>query len=170
MTHNMEITIIRLEEHHSAQLFLDVAKLHIRQISQGVLSRLGPKLLARIYREIALQSGSGLWVALDGTTVAGFISGCSDTRTTFRKVILRTLVALAMFAAGMLIRFRLMQFLRIMLYPLRKGTASSHAIPVCTGIRGELLSVVVNDDYQKRGLGKLLLDTMEESMREWEVA
>jgi GNAT superfamily N-acetyltransferase len=106
---------------------------------------------------------------LDGTTVAGFISGCRDTRTTFRKVILKTLVALAMFAAGMLFRFRLMQFLRIMLYPLRKGTSSSHASAVCTGIRAELLSVVVSDDYQKRGLGKLLLDTVDDTMREWNV-
>lgn len=169
MKYSKEISVIKLEYQHSRQLFLDVASLHILQISHGVLSQMGANLLARIYREIARQPGSGLWVALDQERVAGFISGCKDTSATFRKVILRTSGWLTLFALGMLIRLRLLQFFRIMFYPIRKVSGSPHAFSFCTMVRAELLSVVVSSDYQQLGLGKRLIETFEENLLGWNV-
>ena len=169
MKYSKEISIIKLEYQHSRQLFLDVASLHIQQISHGVLSRMGADLLARIYREIACQPGSGLWVAMDQGKVAGFISGCKDTSATFRKVILRTSGWLTLFALGMLVRLRLLQFFRIMFYPMRKVSGSPHVFNFCTPVRAELLSVVVSADYQQLGLGKRLIGTFEENLRGWNV-
>lgn len=169
MKYPKEISIIKLECQHSRQLFLDVASLHIQQISHGVLSRMGADLLARIYREIARQPGSGLWVAMDQKRVAGFICGCKDTSATFRKVILRTSGWLAMFALGILVRFRFPKFVRIMLYPGRKGAGNSHASSVCFRVKAELLSIAISDEYQQLGIGRRLIETFEKRLVDWEV-
>ncbi len=170
MKETPETEIIMLEKHHSEQLFLDVASLHIRQISHGVLSRLGPTLLSRIYREIALQPGSGVWVALHQGKVAVFISGCQDTRQTFRRVIIRVSVSLALFSLGMLVRLRFLKFIRILLYPGRKGAGGSHASSVCIRVKAELLSIAISDEYQQLGIGKRLIETFEKRLVDWKVA
>jgi hypothetical protein len=72
------------------------ADLHADQISQGFLSVLGPRFLARLYRRISLDPDSFLIMGqVEGTTV-GFIAGSTDVGGLYRSFLVRDGVVAAL--------------------------------------------------------------------------
>jgi GNAT superfamily N-acetyltransferase len=163
----MNQTITRLKGSEPDFVFLAIAEIHVAQIRHGVLSRLGPKLLGRIYREISQKEGSGVWVAMDGHEVVGFIAGCINTRSTFSKVLPGILFPVVLNLPFHLFRMFAVKFFRILLYPFRNQPAVIHSFSHCHTAKPELLSIAISESQQKTGLGRRLVETFEQGLRDW---
>jgi len=129
-----------------------VARLHAEQISEGFLSFLGPRLLARLYRRIVRHPDSFLLVAdLRGQGV-GFIAGSTDVRGLYRQFVVRDGIPAACSAAP-----RLIVGWRRVLETLGHGASDGTGAGSGSGLGAELLSVAVAPDRQGLGLGRRLV-------------
>jgi GNAT superfamily N-acetyltransferase len=150
-----------------------VAAIHAAEIHHGVLPLLGEKFLARLYRGLAGAPRSGVWAAVDGGTILGFLAGCADARATYRRVALGGAVPLGV---GLIVRLAGSPALRrkvaaLIGYARREPAAASTASPAGAGGRGhaELLAIAVAADQQGRGAGRLLVEAFESAVRKWGV-
>lgn len=120
------------------------AGLHAGQISEGFLSRLGPRFLTRLYRRITTSPNSFLLIAEDAGTTVGFIAGSTDVSALYRTFLWRDGVAAAILAGPQLItRWRQV------VETLRHGTSGGTG----AGRGAELLAVAVDRDRRNRGAG-----------------
>jgi len=131
-----------------------VARLHADQISEGFLSFLGPRFLARLYRRIVRDPDSFLLVADLGGHHVGFISGSTDVRGLYRRFLVRDGIPAAWSAAP-----RLIVGWRQVVETLGHGTSGGAGGATGTGPGAELLSVAVAPDRQGRGLGRRLVES-----------
>jgi len=150
-----------------------VATIHAAEIRHGVLPLLGDKILARLYRGLAGAPRSGVWAAVDGGTICGFLAGCADARSTYRRVALAGAVPLGV---GLIVRLAGSPLLRrkvaaLISYALREPGASSEVSPTPAAGHGqaELLAIAVSADHQGRGAGRRLVEAFESAIREWGV-
>ncbi len=127
-----------------------VAALHIHAIERGFLSKLGPKLLADLYRTVE-RSGMGLvFVALDenGREV-GFVSGSTAPRRMYRWVFLRRGWLYALWLSRHFLRWSMLTGLvRSALIPSRMG--GDYPVP-------ELLSMGVREEVRGSPVARDLL-------------
>lgn len=134
-----------------------VARLHADQISEGFLSFLGPRFLARLYRRIVRHPDSFLLVAdLRGRDV-GFIAGSTDVHGLYRRFLVRDGIPAACTAAP-----RLIVGWRRVVETL--GHGASNGSGSGGGDGAELLSVVVAPDRQGQGLGRRLVASFLEEL------
>jgi ribosomal protein S18 acetylase RimI-like enzyme len=129
-----------------------VARLHADQISEGFLSFLGPRFLARLYRRIIRHPGSFLLVADLRGHVVGFIAGSTDVRGLYRRFVVRDGIPAAGSAAP-----RLIVGWRQVVETLGHGTSDGASAGSSSGMGAELLSVAVAPDRQGQGLGRMLV-------------
>jgi GNAT superfamily N-acetyltransferase len=152
---------------HPDHFFTEIAGIHIAQINNGMMAQLKINLLSRIYREIARHPGGGVWIAMANHKVAGFIAGSANTRKTFLVVILRLWLPLTLFTLKSLFNSNFIKFARIIFYPFRKVSDSSHLCPDCACIKPEILSLAVSKNHQNSGIGKKLILAFEEALKSW---
>ena len=74
------------------------AALHVRLISEGFLSSLGPRFLTRLYGRITRATGSFLIIAEAKGTIVGFIAGSVDVGQLYRSFLVRDGVAASLSA------------------------------------------------------------------------
>jgi ribosomal protein S18 acetylase RimI-like enzyme len=123
------------------------AEMHAAQISQGFLSVLGPRFLARLYRRISLDPGSFLIMGESDGDVVGFIAGSTDVGGLYRTFLVHDGVAAALGSCWHLIS----QWRRVV-ETLRHGSGGAGA-----GRGAELLAVAVDGSFQGRGTGWTLV-------------
>ena len=147
-----------------------VASLHRLAIPRGFLSELGDGFLGQLYTLIACSSGACVLVAVDSKDrCQGFIAGSIDLRNCYREVLRRG--ALPLFWKVLPNLFRpsvLMRIVQTILYPLRK--TKGEACPENKGdvkdsTKAELLSIAVDEKTRGSGVGRLLIDALEEYFR-----
>jgi ribosomal protein S18 acetylase RimI-like enzyme len=119
------------------------ADLHAGQISQGFLSVLGPRFLARLYRRISLDPGSFLIMGESEGDTVGFIAGSTDVGRLYRAFLVHDGVAAALGSYRHLIS----QW-RQVVETLRHGSGGAG-----TGRGAELLAVAVDGSFQGKGAG-----------------
>jgi ribosomal protein S18 acetylase RimI-like enzyme len=130
-----------------------VAKMHVRCITEGFLSRLGPRFLTRLYGRVCRSDGSFLLVAVPReptarSTVAGFIAGSVSVRRLYGDFLRHDAPAAAASAP-----WRLARAWPRALETLRHGRSSS---PMPSG--GELLAIAVDPAWRGSGVGRQLVD------------
>jgi len=123
-----------------------VAALHAGLITEGFLSSLGPRFLARLYRRIALGPGSFILVAEGDGAPVGFIAGAVALSRLYRTFLVRDGVAAFLSAP-----VRLTGALPRVLETLRHGRNG----PATKG--AELLAVAVDPAWRGRHLGQRLV-------------
>jgi L-amino acid N-acyltransferase YncA len=123
-----------------------VAALHAARIGEGFLTSLGPRFLTRLYRRIALASGSVLVVAEADGTVVGFVAATTSTRRLYAEFLRRDAVPAALAAAPAVLRAP-----RRVWETLRYG-AGRDGLPAA-----EVLSIAVAEGATGGGVGGLLL-------------
>jgi len=147
---------------HLAPLTADhapvAAELHLRGISTGFLSSLGPRFLRQLYTAMpACPSGFG-WVCLDDDGRAlGFIACTESTRRLYKEAMRRR----GLFMAASVVRFLLRpSFLRRMIQTLRYPAQVGEDLPPA-----EVLSIAVDVEARRRGVGAKLMTAATEEFR-----
>jgi ribosomal protein S18 acetylase RimI-like enzyme len=125
-----------------------VARLHASSITEGFLPRLGPRFLSRLYRCIAGDPHSFLFIAEaeDGET-SGMIAGTEDVHALYRRFLRRDGVIAAAVAAP-----RVLRNARAVLETWRYGRSEVDDLPTA-----ELLAVAVDEGARGHGLGRALV-------------
>lgn len=142
-----------------------VAQLHGAQIHHGLLPLLGVPFMAQMYAGIAGAPHSGIWAAVEGEQLLGFISGSADIAAMYRSLLLTHGLRLAIASGLSLFRLQVLSKLpTVLLYPFQKRDVPDRSAP-----EAELLSVAVADEAQGRGVGRQLIGTFETALRGWGV-
>jgi ribosomal protein S18 acetylase RimI-like enzyme len=136
----------------------EIAQLHASRITEGYLSSLGVRFLARLYGRIVESADAFAHVAIDDGRVIGFSACAVDVRALYRTFVLRDGVAAGVLAAPRLVRSlpRVWETLR---YP-----ASMSSLP-----EAEILAVAVAADATGRGIGRAVVDANMRALCEREV-
>lgn len=126
-----------------------VAQLHISGISTGFLPQLGEKFLVMMYEAIATDQRCVLEVHRAEGKVVGFVAGSVGLKEV-RAALLGQPLRLAMALLPALNSFeRVTKLAQTALHVRRKK-------PVANCPDAELLSIVVSDEHQRKGIAKLL--------------
>lgn len=132
------------------------------------MTRLDTRLLSRIYREVARDANAGVWIAVVNKNVEGFITGCTNTRRTFLRVIIKLFLPLTFFALKTLFNLTFFKFARVVFYPFIKVKDNCHFYQGCGTIKPEILSLAVNKTQQNIGIGKQLILGFEKALKSWQ--
>jgi ribosomal protein S18 acetylase RimI-like enzyme len=160
------VPIVRLTWEDGAEPFRQLTALHIAEIHHGALPLLGPRFMTRLYRELARTPGCFVWAALDGIQVGAFLIGCTNLRASFRKVLLRAGLILALIALPRLLSWGLLRMLpALFLYPFRQPRTESTVQAAETHETAELLAIAVAPTCRGQGLGRALVLCLEEALR-----
>lgn len=124
------------------------AELHASSITQGFLSRLGPRFLERLYRCVVKDEGSVLYVAEDDGNVVGMIAATEDVHALYRRFLRRDGVI-----AGLVAAPRVLRNAPAVFETLRYGSSTETDLPPA-----EVLSMAVDDVARGRGLGRQLIE------------
>ena len=143
-----------------------VAMLHRVAIPLGFLSELGDRFLGCLYGHISLASGSCVLVAVDeDDACVGFVAGSIDIRDCYRRVILRGAFPLFRALFPYLLRASVVRrVLQTLLYPIMRTFRMPGANSNCdeAAYPAELLSIAVSDHTRGQGVGRLLVNALEE--------
>jgi len=132
------------------------AHLHAAGIGEGFLSSLGPRFLSGLYRSIARDERSLLYVGIDDhDRVVGMIAGTEDVHGLYHRFARREGIIAALTSAPRLLRRG-----RSVMETWRYGATNGTDLPAA-----ELLSVAVAEGARRSGLGQQLFDVL---LREFE--
>jgi len=151
----------------------DVAKLHCMALPRGFLSTLGTGFLGRLYLGIADADRSGVWVAVgDEGRCLGFISGSNDLHQCYRYVLRHGWFPLGIRLARSLVRWSaIVRVSQTLAYPFRKlgadGDEKNEVIRLGREVRAELLSIAVASEARGMGIGRVLVETLEQYLLDW---
>ena len=160
----MNYTISRITPKYPRYCFDQIAGLHISEIHHGILPLLGSRFLSVLYREMSGSDSTGIWCAMDGDKVIGFISGSTNLGMMYKNVLLHSGFKL-LFSAGLsLLSPNVIKNLGALItYPFRMKKNSNESLAT----EPELLSIVVSRETRSSGIGRILVQAMESGFKEW---
>jgi GNAT superfamily N-acetyltransferase len=145
----------------SHEHFIWIAKLHSTGITEGFLSSLGTRFLSVLYRGIARSNYSGVMVAIEQDKVIGFISYTKDIKICYRELLRSEWPALAV---SLLPNIAKPSVYRRILETLRYPKRQVQRIGASPDTSAELLSMAVGSDARGKGVGKLLVNALDQEM------
>lgn len=135
-----------------------VAQLHAESIAQGFLVRLGRRFLEELYRGIAEDAGSSVFVAVDEGRVLGFCAYSRDVSAMYRRVLRSRFFRLGLaslpYSLNPLVLKEVTETLRY------SGKQRARALPPA-----EILSIGVDAIARGKGVGRALIDVALERLR-----
>jgi len=136
----------KLESRHADQ----VARLHIQGINTGFISSLGIGFVTALYEAIVEDDNSFGFVAEENDKVLGFVAFTTNINKLYKSVILKKGWRFALLLAGKMFSLkRIKKVFETLFYPSRTKKMNLPS--------AELLSIVVADERQGKGLGLQLL-------------
>lgn len=137
--------------HITTQDALEVANLHIQGISTAFISSLGIDFVTALYEAIAQSKSSFGFVAEGEDRVLGFIAYTINLNKLYRSVILKKGLRFAFLLAGKMFSLRrIKKVFETLFYPSR---IKKMDLP-----SAELLSIVVSEQAQGKGIAKQLME------------
>ena len=138
-----------------------VALLHKEGIPSGFLSTLDTDLLSKLY--ITIIDEGLCFVYLSGDTPAGFVSCSMNSKALYRNIVFRNFFSLLPLMMRQVFKLSFIKrSIESFLIPYKTAKVDNKAkddLP-------ELLSIVVSKDIQAKGLGKELLDALENELKQ----
>ncbi len=161
------LELVRMTAGHPKEYFEQVAELNMTTIRHGVLPVFGKEFLTRLYYELALSPQSGLWGVVENGKVLGFVAGCADVRKSYISVLLRAGIPLASLVFRAVLTPGFVQAVSaIAAYPFRGRRPV--VVSGSTDPRDpQLLAIAVADAAQGRGIGKMLVQALEQGFLSW---
>lgn len=133
------------------------ASLHATALTDGFLSSLGPGLLGVLYRRIANDPASWLFLAELDDRPVGFLAGTLDTSALYRRFIVRDLPA-AVRSGGVRLLRQWPRAAETLRYP-RRTSDPGRPLPAA-----ELLAMAVSPTARQRGAGRALVGELVEEL------
>ncbi|MBN2893865.1 MAG: GNAT family N-acetyltransferase [Bacteroidales bacterium] len=136
---------------------IDIALLHKKEIPTGFISSLNLKVVKKLYESII--TNEIIFVLENESTIVGFVSCAKNTGILYKKFIKKNLFAVAPYFVLKVFSFSFIKKIFETLTAPKKTKLDNEEIP-------ELLSIVIDSNQQAKGLGKLLLDELENKLVE----
>ena len=143
--------------------YITVARLHCDHINQGFLATLGVPFLTLLYEAIDEDSESVLLVERVDQSIVGFVTGTRGLGRTYKKLLLKPLRLMYALKSCLLSPSKIYKILELLL--ISKNSNISSNFP-----KQELLSIVVNPDYQGGGHAVNLFNALCAHFREQDVS
>lgn len=137
----------------------EIALLHKKHIPTGFLSSMGIAFLGKLYAYLSVKEI--LFVCLENDKVLGYVSCSANIKKTYLGFILSNPLYLSVCLIKKVISY---QFIKKAFETLRAPFASSIDPETAPEIKAELLSIVVDDSVQKKGIGSQLIKILEEEL------
>ena len=141
-----------------------VARIHREEIASGFLSMLSQKFLARLYRDIAVDCNSVVFVATDSASadVVGFVAATVSTSGLYKRLLARNALAYVVHLLPLAVKPSMLgRILETLWYPFRTKVGRSEATS-CSTPEAELLSIAVSACSRRRGLGQRLVAALDD--------
>lgn len=128
-----------------------VGRLHAAAINKGFLSKLGNRFLSAVYRGIAADAESCVFVAASEGAVLGFCAYSRDVSAMYRRILRRR--AFRLFFAALprcLYPWVIKEIMETLRYPAKQQ--AKHLPPA------EILSIGISEESRGTGVGRELLE------------
>ena len=149
--------------------FREAAELHQNGITEGFLSTLGVPFLAALYQGIAAVEGSGVLVASNDGKILGFLAYTSNVKTCYKNLLRSRWPVLAWKMVPNIVRPSIYRkVVETLMYPFvaeRSGREAPAEIDGTSDARPELLAMAVSESARGQGVGKRLVEAMDDAMR-----
>lgn len=137
----------------------DVARLHAESITEGFLSRLGPRFLRQLYIGVNQAEGSCVFVAEHGGRVLGFCAYARNVSAMYKRVLRQRFFRLGLASLPYSLHPRLfIEAFDTLRYPSKQAVGD---LP-----KAEILSISVDAAARGTGTGRALLDAVLARARE----
>lgn len=133
--------------------YREIASLHCNHINQGFLATLGVSFLTLLYEAIDKDSESVLLVERVDTKVVGFVAGANGLIRLYKQLLLKPIRLIYSLKSCFLSPSKIYKILEIFLISI--GSKLPADLP-----RQELLSIVVNPNYQGQGYAENLFESL----------
>lgn len=133
--------------------YLAIAYIHIENLDQGFLARLGPVFLSEMYRALDHNPETVLIAQLQNDEVIGFVSGGHNMSSVYKNMMLRIWVWGLPLAVRLLSIKRIKRILDIIKYGQKNGEA--HDLPSY-----ELYSIAVKPAFRGHGISSSLYEAL----------
>lgn len=130
-----------------------IASLHINHINNGFLATLGVPFLTLLYEAIDKDSESILLIERVDNKVVGFVAGASGLGRLYKQLLLKPIRLICSLKSCFLSPSKIYKILEIFLMGI--GSQLPANLP-----RQELLSIVVNPNYQGQGYAENLFKAL----------
>ncbi len=135
-----------------------IARLHAATITQGFLTRLGPRFLRQVYLGVAADPTSRVWVAAGGSEVLGFLAYAVDVGAMYRRILRSRMLRLGWASLPYTLNpWVVREVLDTLRYPHKQTDAQ---LPPA-----EILSVGVSPAARGGGVGRRLIEAAVEQAR-----
>ena len=145
----MDVKVHKLESSD----YRAIASLHCNHINQGFLATLGVPFLTLLYEAIDEDSESILLVERVDRNVVGFVAGASGLVRLYKQLLLKPIRLIYSLKSCLLSPSKMYKILEIFLISI--GSKLPADLP-----RQELLSIVVNPNYQGQGYAENLFKAL----------
>jgi ribosomal protein S18 acetylase RimI-like enzyme len=138
-----------------------VAKLHQESIPGGFLSLLGCTFLEQLYKAIAKDKQSIVYVAesADSPHVIGFVAGTCDTSAMYKRILLKNIFSFSIILLPALFRPGFLTKITQTILYAKKDTKKT--ITTKHNFHAELLSIAVSAETRRQNTGKTLVESLE---------
>ena len=151
------------------EVFADIARLHIEEITDGFLTSLGAPLLTRLYDAVNRSSAGFILAATVDGAIVGFLCASTDTARVYRQVLGRSWPRLLPVLLPKLVNLRTMRRVwETIRYPSRGPRAhlpSAEILNFCVSKRlhrggvGRRLFSAMEAEFHRRGVGEIRIVT-----------
>ena len=125
-----------------------IAKLHFEYIPTGFLSSLGIPFLRLLYQSMTNSKYAFCIIALEDNKVIGFVSSTTNVSAFYKEFMRRNFFKAVLILLPKFFNIKTVRkIFETLFYPIKKNTALPKA---------ELLSIVVDKNYQGKGVSKEL--------------
>lgn len=139
----------------------DVSVLHKKYINAGFLSSLGEDFLKLIYKSVNNSSNAFCFVAEEDGKIVGFVSGVLRVGDFYKEFLKNNFFMASVILIPKIINIRtIKKVFETLFYPMKKKKSLTDA---------ELLSMVVGEGYQGKGVGQKLFDKLVEEFKRQDV-
>lgn len=150
--------INKLCDSSSDEIFRQIAILHERLLSAGVLATLGHNFLIKLYQSLANSPGSAVYVVQENDKVLGFVACTVNTNFFYKQFLYKNLGLMCSIIPKLCTVTLLKRSFSLLKYVTGK--------PVIGIPTAELLSIAVIEDAHRLGIGGKLMSKVLDFMRE----
>lgn len=140
--------------------FLEIAKMHNNYLRYGFLSTLGEKLLFLIYQSMVNSKYAFCIVAEENQKIIGFVSGATSIGKFYKEFLKKNFIKCSIILFPKIFNLKILKkIFETLFYPIKNIDLPE----------AELLSIVVEKDYQGQNVSQKLFQRLVEEFKKRDV-